>query len=472
MSTATTKANPSGETLPLSRTPEPLGFRLLSVAVVLVAASMLVVAFRETEGVSIRLQTLGWVLLVSLASLVPVPTGRGAELSMDLPVLLAAAIVFEPAVAGAIAFLGAMDPREWKREGSLWMFAYNRAQIALSVIVGSLGFHLVGARLGLWPWTALAGLVALGMDSVVNYSLVAAASALRQRRDFKTSLMSMRFGDPRVFIPTYVSFGFLGVLAAEAHESIGLIGVVAYVGPVLLAREAFVYRKQIESLARALGARGVAMQSVDMQIAEERRDERLVLAGEIHDEVLPPLFKVHLMGQVLRRDLESGRLLDLDEDLPKLLQATQIAQDAIRLVLRDLRASSLGPSGLTSTLALLARDIESETDTAVQLEIEEVEATPLAQLLLYRVAREALRNSVKHSSAAHVVVRLWQVGGFIRMAVADDGLGFDPAAVDTDAHFGLQLMRERVVAFGGDISIESHRGEGTTIVVAIAKDPG
>lgn len=265
---------------------------------------------------------------------------------MDLPVLLAAAIVFGPALAGAIAFLGAVDPRELKREASVWMFAYNRAQIALSVIAASLVFHGLGGRLGSWPWTALIGLLALGVDSLVNYSLVAAASALKQRRDFKESLRAMRFGEPRVFIPTYLSFGFLGVLAAETHETIGLIGVFAFVGPVLLAREAFVHRAQLESFARSLGVRSAALQTVDLQIAEERRDERQVLAGEIHDEVLPPLFKVHLMGQVLRRDLDSGRLLDLDEDLPELLRATEIAQDAIRSVLRNLRASSLGPSGL------------------------------------------------------------------------------------------------------------------------------
>lgn len=209
------------------------------------------------------------------------------------------------------------------------------------------------------------------------------------------------------------------------------------------------------------------MQKVDLQITEERRDEREVLAGEIHDEVLPPLFKVHLMGQVLRRDLESGRLLDLDEDLPELLDATEIAQDAIRSVLQNLRASSLGPSGLNSTLELLAHGIESETDAAVQLDIADVGGTPLLQLLLYRVARESLRNSVKHSSAKNISVRLWQEGEVVRLLIEDDGLGFDQRQIDTDAHFGLQLMRERVIAFGGEIAIDSQPGCGTRVLAVI-----
>ncbi len=449
------------------RPPERFGFRVMSIAVFLAAAGMLALAFSQTDALELPVQTLGWILLVAFTSLVPVPTGRGAELSMDLPVLLAAAIVFGPALAGAIAFLGAVDPREWRREASVWMVVYNRAQIALSVLAASLAFHGLGGRLGAWPWTALAGLIALSVDSIVNYTLVAAASALKQQRGFIECLKSMRFGDPRVFIPTYVSFGFLGVLVAEANESIGLMGVLAFVGPVLLAREAFIYRTQLESFARSLGIRGAAMQKVDLQIAEERRDEREVLAGEIHDEVLPPLFKVHLMGQVLRRDLESGRLLDLDEDLPELLDATEIAQDAIRSVLRNLRASSLGPSGLNSTLELLAHGIESETDAAVQLDIADVGGTPLLQLLLYRVARESLRNSVKHSSAKNISVRLWQEGKVVRLLIEDDGLGFDQRQIDTDAHFGLQLMRERVIAFGGEIAIDSQPGCGTRVLAVI-----
>ena len=61
------------------------------------------------------------------------------------------------------------------------------------------------------------------------------------------------------------------------------------------------------------------------------------MAAGLHDEVLPPLFKVHLMGQVLRQDLASGRLLALEEDLPALLGATENASDNMRELIRSLR---------------------------------------------------------------------------------------------------------------------------------------
>ena len=67
---------------------------------------------------------------------------------------------------------------------------------------------------------------------------------------------------------------------------------------------------------RAIAQKERALSLVVNRIADERRDERLTLAAGIHDEVLPPLYKVHLMGQVVKNDLASGRLLDLEADVP------------------------------------------------------------------------------------------------------------------------------------------------------------
>ena len=104
----------------------------------------------------------------------------------------------------------------------------------------------------------------------------------------------------------------------------------------------------------------------------------MAVAGELHDEVLPPLFKVHLMGQVLRQDLDSGRLLDLDDDVPQLITATEVAQSAIRGLLRDLRQSSIGPAGLNVTLELLARRLEAAGSPAIRLELSDVGGSNLS----------------------------------------------------------------------------------------------
>jgi signal transduction histidine kinase len=203
-------------------------------------------------------------------------------------------------------------------------------------------------------------------------------------------------------------------------------------------------------------------------VAKERKDERLTLAGELHDEILPPLFQVHLMAQVLRQDLASGRLLDLDEDLPALLEATEMAQSATRSLVRDLRRSALGAQGLLPTIRLLAEQLESSGAPRIVLDLEEVGASANCELLIYQVVREALTNAARYSKGQRITVSLrgasdGEASDSIRLAVVDDGIGFDPRTVDSDDHFGLQLIAERVDAVGGAVTIDSRLGDGTSV---------
>lgn len=455
-----------------ARPSESRRFKALALAVSSFTLLAVAVGVREMSPGSVGLAPLIWIGLVACASFVVIPTGGSTALSMDLPVLLGAAAVFRPALCGLIALAGASDPREWRRSISGWLAAYNRAQVALSVIAASVTFHALGGRLGSWPWAAIASLIALAVDCAVNYSFVAIAVSLRCGSTFKQSLASLRFGEAQVFLPTYVSFGFLGILLAETYSNIGLVGVVAFVAPILLARQVFAHWRQLERFARSLSVRARALEDVDLRILEERRDERLVLAGDIHDEVLPPLFKVHLMGEVLRRDLETGRLLDLDEDLPQLLEATNTAQVAIRRVLKNLRTSSIGPEGLNSTLRLLVKSIEEETSAGIHLDLADVRCSSAIQLLVYQVSREVLHNAVKHAHASRIRMTLTSEHDTARLLIVDDGVGFELRSVDREAHFGLQLLAERVEAAGGVLHVMSELGIGTTVVASIPTDPG
>lgn len=207
--------------------------------------------------------------------------------------------------------------------------------------------------------------------------------------------------------------------------------------------------------------------SLSARIADERRDERLTVAAGLHDEVLPPLYQVHLMGQVLRQDLASGRLLALEDDLPELLRATEYASQAMRVIIRNLRRSSIGAAGLAETLRLLARSLEAESGARIRLELEEVGGSPLVQLLAYQIAREALRNAVRHAQATDILVRLIREEGDMRLVVQDDGCGFSLDSVDGEHHFGLQLMRERVELAGGLMRVDSAPGQGTKIIARL-----
>ena len=193
----------------------------------------------------------------------------------------------------------------------------------------------------------------------------------------------------------------------------------------------------------------------------------MMAAGELHDEVLPAIFKVHLMGQVLKQDLNSGNLLNLDSDLPELLSATELAQQAIRNQMANLRESSITSGGLRPALEQRAVELETAGSPRITLELVDIAISGIAENLLFLVGREAMNNAVRHSRAAQVTVCLTEENDQVRLVVADDGVGFDPRLVDRGTHFGLQLIAERVKAAGGRVIVDSRLGAGTTVTVAM-----
>jgi signal transduction histidine kinase len=399
----------------------------------------------------------------ALAGLLSVRAGSSTALSLDMPVLLAAGLAFGPAVAGAIALIAYVDPREWRREVSLSRALCNRGQTALSVIAGSLVFLLLGGELGVWPESLFAGLVALATDISINYLLVGLMTSVRSGVSVPDALAPLQLGPTGLFAGMYLAYGLVSVLLAEATAAMGLWGFVAFVVPLTLAKGVFEQSRQVLQLRRDSDRQSKALRVATDALARERQDERQVLAGELHDEVLPPLFKVHLMGQVLRQDLSSGRLLNLDDDLPELLSATEMAQSAVRDVVRGLRSAKVGPGGLAASLRLVAQRLESVGSPRFKIDISSVAGSQASELLCYQLAREAMSNAAKHSKASEISVSLAEAGANLELTIADDGVGFDPNRVESLDHFGLSLIAERVKAASGTVEVLSGLGMGTTI---------
>lgn len=448
---------------------ETLSVRVLFYVVTAIIVSTLGVGIARSPG--LRVTALAalvlWVIVAAVADLLPVQLWGDVSLSMSLPVTLAAGMVMVPWQAGLVAFIAAMDLREFRREVSLARGLYNRSQVAASVMVASLTFHALGGSPEEWPAVIGLGLVALTVDWAANSLLVMVPVAMMTRLSAAEVLRRVHGSSPLEHALGYVCLGLLAVLLAAIYGVAQGWGLVAFLIPLVLARQVFMRGRRLEEATLKLDAKDRALISTTEQTLAERRDERMAVAGELHDEVLPPLFKVHLMGQVLRQDLNSGRLLDLDEDLPELLIATEAAQSAIRDLVRDLRRSSLGPGGLNTTLELLANQLEAAGSPSIALSLGDVGGSSLAQLLIYQVAREALNNAARHSRASKIALRLFRDEGLIRLVVEDDGVGFDSSQVDRDAHFGLQLIAERVEAGRGRVVIDSQLGAGTRVMATL-----
>jgi signal transduction histidine kinase len=449
---------------------EPLRLRILEISVSSVVLTLFVwqVGTHWATFAADIDDLLPWLLVVALADLLPVPIWGSVELMMSFPVLLAAALVFPPFVAGSLSLIGTLDLRELRREISPLRGLYNRCNVAASVMTASWTFHLLGVEVLDWPHVVGATLVALVADILVNFTLVIAGTHLLTGLP-PTRLMKNVYGGshPEVFLGGYACFGLLAVLMATIYASAGNAGLVAFAIPLLLARQMFVHWKRLGEANLALLQKDRALSATANRILDERREERLALAAEIHDQVLPPLYKIHLMGQVVRNDFASGRLLDLEADVPDLVQAVETADSVLRDMVRDLRKSTIGPGGLVETLRLLAEQVEASARIRVETDLNPVGGSALTHLLAYQLAREALANAARHSGASKILVALDQDEDSIRLRVSDDGEGFNPLAVDTSSHFGLQLMRERSELAGGSLVVSSGMGEGTLVLARL-----
>lgn len=414
-----------------------------------------------------ELELVGWIALIGIADMLRVRLWDEFSFAMSLPVSLAAVALLDPWQAGLVASLGSLDTREIRAEVPLSRALFNRAEVGASVLFAALAFRLLGGQSS-WPDFLLPLMVAGVIDLATNTALVAPAVAGLHGSSIR-EVLHRAFGPaPAQFATVYLALWLLGPLTVVAYLEAGLAGVALVVAPAVAARLALVQTVRAAEVEEHLESKKQALATATDRASQERRDERRMLAGELHDEVLPALYKVHLMGQVLRKDLEQGRLLDLEADVPELASATEAAQVAIRRVMNDLRQSSLGRNGLVATLKLLARTLEASSNARFSMTLEPlVGVDHLSQLVLYQVAREAMTNAARYSHTTEIEVRLSFQDGDVRLVVSDHGVGFAVDAVESGEHFGLQLMRERVESVGGSLVIDSRIGAGTTIVASV-----
>ena len=412
-------------------------------------------------------QMLVWAVLIAAADMLPVEFWGRVSFTLSLPVALAAGLSLPASAVGLLLVFATVDPREFRGELAWDRALFNRAQIALTVLVASAAFHAIGVPLQSWPLVLGPAAIAVALDCTINLLLMCTGAALTRSKRPLSVLESWFRGVPAQYLLTWLALGSLALLMATANAAVGMWSTAAFLIPLALARQAFVQTQRVDEAERSLELKDDALLAATECVIEERRDERMMVAGELHDEVLPAIYKVHLMGQVLKQDLNSGNLLNLDGDLPELLSATEIAQKAIRIQMANLRESSITSGGLRSALEHRAVELETAGSPRITLELGDIAMSGIAENLLFLVGREAMNNAVRHSRASQVTVRLAEENDEVRLAVADDGVGFDPRLVDRGTHFGLQLIAERVRAAGGRVVVDTRLGTGTTVAVTM-----
>jgi signal transduction histidine kinase len=411
---------------------------------------------------------LAWSLLQAVASLLPIQGRMGARLTSNDPIVAASAIVLNPIGAGISSFVGSVDPKELRRDIALGKTIFNRSQVALGAWAGSVVVHALPDSLESSALLVPAAFVALGTSAALNYAFVTIAISLEQGRSIRTILPRLHLGSPLDYSMTLAGWGALAAMLAGFYNLVGLWALMAFLMPLLLSRQVLMRSQMWLEAARAYKRRERALAEITRRIAEERLDERRLIAADLHDEVLQPLFKVSLMAHVLKADLAGGRLLELDEDLPELVSATEMASGSLRGVIGDLRRSTLGREGLSVALKNLVRIASRQSSAKLEAAIGEIEADPVQQLAVYQIAKEALHNAIVHSRATKIRLELAQEGGDIRLLVEDDGIGFD-TEFEQEEHFGIHLMRERASIAAGHLFLDSVPGQGCRVQLIVPR---
>jgi two-component system sensor histidine kinase UhpB len=193
-----------------------------------------------------------------------------------------------------------------------------------------------------------------------------------------------------------------------------------------------------------------------------QEQERARVARDLHDEVNQSLTGLLLRLEAVREDAPP-------ELAPEIARTKALANQAMGELLslaRQLRPTALDDLGL---VAAIDGQVEQLADAGLAAELNaEGDFSDLdddVQLVVYRVAQEALTNASRHAEASRIDVSLRRSARGVELTVADDGRGF--AFEQSEGGLGIAGMRERALLVGGELTIESRPGQGTTVRLSV-----
>jgi two-component system sensor histidine kinase UhpB len=242
------------------------------------------------------------------------------------------------------------------------------------------------------------------------------------------------------------------------------------------AKELAAITDRFNALAQALDAVRAENDELNHRLITAQDDERRRTALELHDEVGPSLFGLKANASSIATaaaglpEPTAAKMTARVRDIQAIIEHLQGIN---RSMLNRLRPMALGHVPLQQILSELvaerARQLP-QIDFAFAADKLLPSYGDPVDLTIYRCMQESLTNAVRHAQAAHVAVELrtaegnGSVGTQLRLTVRDDGRGIDPA---TPPGFGLRGMQERVQGLGGSYKVESAKGQGTCISVAV-----
>ncbi len=248
------------------------------------------------------------------------------------------------------------------------------------------------------------------------------------------------------------------VRRAEDGAILGYQGIIRDTTP---AKEAYRKLRRSRGHLRALAAR---LQSV-------REEERTQLAREIHDELGHALAALNM--DIAWLDRRTSQAV-FRERLGDMKEVVDNAIRSVRQIAARLRPAALDDLGLAAAMEWEVRQFKKRTGIECQFtcSLEDVELGPERSTALFRICQEVLTNVARHANATAVMVSLKRWPDHAVLDIADNGRGIRQSEISSAESLGILGMRERALAFGGELRISGSSAKGTTVTVRIPQKGG
>jgi signal transduction histidine kinase len=193
--------------------------------------------------------------------------------------------------------------------------------------------------------------------------------------------------------------------------------------------------------------------AVDASLAERRR-----IARDLHDTVVQDLAGTAFALSASARDGGASR-----DELDRMGRSVRSSLRSLRSLLVEILPPNLATSGLHAALEDLVATAANR-GVIVEVQADDLEGVDNDTAgLVWRVAQEAVRNTLRHAQAEHLHVRVTTAGRTVLLEVVDDGRGFDPHEAGDRTHFGLRGMESLITDAGGHLEVTSAPGQGTRV---------
>jgi signal transduction histidine kinase len=235
-------------------------------------------------------------------------------------------------------------------------------------------------------------------------------------------------------------------------------------------REQGAYSQHHADLALAFASQAaVAIENAQLFEATQEKaalEERQRLARELHDSVSQALFGIGLGARTARTVIEDDPAKAI-APLDYVLSLAEAGLAEMRALIFELRPEALQEEGIVAALQKQAAALRARYGIEVEASLGEIGDVPLeAEEALYRIAQEAMHNTVKHARATRVDLLLSREGDRVLLQIADNGKGFETSGT-FPGHLGLHTMRERAERLDGTFTLTSAPGHGSRIDVRV-----